>query len=85
MMSFSALGATSITIQFETGTPLFVLQELGGWESTEMVPRYAHLSAEHLAPYADRLGFVNVSTEKISWHKSVTVPGMKKGCIAATL
>ena len=32
-----------------------VLQELGGWESPEMVRRYAHLSAEHLAPYADRL------------------------------
>src|SRR5208283_3215142 len=31
------------------------LQELGGWESPEMVPRYAHLSAEHLAPHAERL------------------------------
>ena len=37
------------------GTPLFALQELGGWESTEMVRRYAHLSADHLAPWADRL------------------------------
>jgi hypothetical protein len=25
------------------------LQELGGWESPEMVRRYAHLTAEHLA------------------------------------
>ena len=25
------------------------------WESAEMVRRYAHLTAEHLAPYADRL------------------------------
>lgn len=39
----------------QQGTPLHVLQELGGWESAEMVRRYAHLSAEHLAPYADRL------------------------------
>ena len=38
------------------GTPLHALQELGGWESPEMVRRYAHFSAEHLAPYADRLG-----------------------------
>lgn len=38
------------------GTPLFVLQEMGGWASAEMVRRYAHLSADHLAPYADRLG-----------------------------
>ncbi|MFC1536998.1 tyrosine-type recombinase/integrase [Pseudomonadota bacterium] len=39
----------------QNGTPLFALQELGGWESQEMVRRYAHLSAEHLAPYADKL------------------------------
>ena len=38
------------------GTPWFVLQELGGWASAEMVRRYAHLSADHLAPYAERLG-----------------------------
>jgi hypothetical protein len=25
---------------------------LGGWESSEMVRRYAHFSVEHLAPYA---------------------------------
>jgi integrase len=36
-------------------TPLFALQELGGWESTEMVRRYAHLSAGHLAKYAGNL------------------------------
>ena len=39
----------------QNGTPLFALQELGGWESPEMVRRYAHMSADHLAPYADRL------------------------------
>ena len=33
-------------------TPLFALQELGGWESADMVRRYAHLSAGHLAKYA---------------------------------
>ena len=36
----------------QQGTPLHALQELGGWESAEMVRRYAHLSADHLAPYA---------------------------------
>ena len=30
------------------------LQELGGWNTTEMVRRYAHLSVEHLAEYANR-------------------------------
>ena len=37
------------------GTPLHALQELGGWESAEMVRRYAHLAADHLAPWAERL------------------------------
>jgi integrase len=36
----------------QAGTPLNVLQELGGWESVEMVRRYAHLSGEHLTEYA---------------------------------
>ena len=37
------------------GTPLFALQEMGGWESPEMVRRYAHLAADHLSPYAESL------------------------------
>lgn len=36
----------------QAGTPSIVLQELGGWESVEMVRRYAHLSGEHLSEYA---------------------------------
>ena len=39
----------------QNGTPLFALQELGGWQSPGMVRRYAHLAADHLAPYAERL------------------------------
>lgn len=39
----------------QAGTPLRVLQELGGWECVEMVRKYAHLSSEHLAEYVDRL------------------------------
>ena len=39
----------------QQGTPLYVLQELGGWSDYEMVRRYAHLSAEHLAQYAESL------------------------------
>lgn len=37
------------------GTPLAVLQELGGWESSEMVRRYAHLGCEHTAVYANQI------------------------------
>lgn len=35
----------------QRGTPLQVLKELGGWETLEMVQRYAHLSAAHLAQW----------------------------------
>lgn len=37
------------------GTPLSVLQELGGWHSPQMVQRYAHLSPAHLAEAAERV------------------------------
>lgn len=40
----------------QAGTPLPVLKELGGWASLEMVLRYAHLGAEHLAEHAERIG-----------------------------
>lgn len=35
------------------GTPLEVLQKLGGWNSLSMVLRYAHLAPEYLATWAD--------------------------------
>jgi integrase len=44
----------------QAGTPLHVLQELGGWETAEMVRRYAHLSSDHLAQYVDRLDNLRV-------------------------
>jgi len=48
----------------QNGTPLYALQEMGGWASTEMVRRYAHLAADHLAPFAERLCALRaVSTE----------------------
>lgn len=28
---------------------------MGGWESPEMVRRYAHRAADHLSPFAERL------------------------------
>lgn len=39
----------------QAGTPLDRLQEMGGWESVEMVRRYAHLAPEHLAADAGRI------------------------------
>ena len=37
----------------QAGTPLDVLQELGGWKSYEMVKRYGHLAVEHLRQFAE--------------------------------
>jgi integrase len=39
----------------QSGTPLNVLQELGGWSDYSMVLRYAHLAPEHLASYANNI------------------------------
>lgn len=46
----------------QAGVPLAALQEMGGWESIEMVRRYAHLSTEHLHGHAallDEIVLVN--------------------------
>lgn len=40
--------------QVQSETPLQVVKELGGWESMDMVLRYAHLSPGHLSQYANR-------------------------------
>jgi integrase len=61
----------------QSGTPLFALQELGGWESAEMVRRYAHLAADHLAPYADRLCASNVPSSEI--HGTFTAQAENQG------
>jgi integrase len=39
----------------QAGTSIQELQELGGWESVEMVRRYAHLAPENLAKAAARI------------------------------
>ncbi|MBY0498452.1 MAG: tyrosine-type recombinase/integrase, partial [Nitrosomonas sp.] len=36
----------------QKGVPLNVIQEMGAWESTEMVKRYAHLAPEQLRKHA---------------------------------
>lgn len=37
----------------QQGTPMNVLQELGGWESIEMVRRYAHMSKPQLSQHSE--------------------------------
>jgi integrase len=36
----------------QQGVPLNVIQEMGAWESPEMVQRYAHLAPEQFAQHA---------------------------------
>ncbi|WP_370557319.1 site-specific integrase [Edwardsiella tarda] len=39
----------------QSGASLSVLQEMGGWESIEMVRRYAHLAPNHLTEHARQI------------------------------
>ncbi len=39
----------------QQGVPLNVIQEMGAWESSEMVRRYAHLAPEQFARHAQVL------------------------------
>lgn len=48
------------------GTPLEVLQKLGGWETLSMVLRYAHLAPEHLAAYANNAAPIQNSKKALS-------------------
>jgi hypothetical protein len=65
----------------QAGTPLFALQEMGGWSSAEMVRRYAHLAADHLAPFAAKLCRPLASVERVVprkfGHNLVTVGKIK--------
>lgn len=42
----------------QRGTPLMVLKELGGWETIEMVQKYAHLAPSHVAAHAGTVTFL---------------------------
>lgn len=47
---------TWATLHTQAGTPMHVLQELGGWASPEMVKRYVHFTAGHLATHVEQFG-----------------------------
>jgi integrase len=49
---------TWATWQRQAGTPTHELQRLGGWRTSSMVERYAHLAPDHLAAAATRLDAV---------------------------
>jgi integrase len=54
---------TWATWHVQSGTPLHVLQKLGGWASIDMVLRYAHFTDEHLAGYAGNVSKVELVSE----------------------
>lgn len=41
----------------QSGTPLLVLKELGGWKKVDMVLKYAHLAPDHLSHHANSVTF----------------------------
>ena len=51
-LRFHDLRHTWASWHVQGGTPLPVLQELGGWASLAMVQRYAHLGQSHIAAWA---------------------------------
>lgn len=52
---FHTLRHTWASWQVQSGTPLRVLQDLGGWASLQMPSHYAHLAVGHLSGYSDRV------------------------------
>ncbi len=55
---FHDLRHTWASWHIQNGTPLMMLKEMGGWETLEMVNKYAHLSGEHLAKYSNAATFL---------------------------
>lgn len=42
----------------QAGTPLYTLKNLGGWETLEMVNKYAHLNADYMLGFAHNVTFM---------------------------
>lgn len=68
---FHDLRHTWASWHVQAGTPLFTLKELGGWETIEMVKKYAHLNAAHLLDHQKQVTFwTHGTSEKSDKHKS---------------
>ncbi|MEJ4044604.1 tyrosine-type recombinase/integrase [Erwinia sp. SLM-02] len=55
---FHDLRHTWASWHVQNGTPLLALKEMGGWETLEMVNKYAHLSGEHLSRFCNIVTFL---------------------------
>lgn len=62
----------------QAGVPLSALQEMGGWESIEMVQRYAHLAPNHLTENARHIDTIfRVDVPNLSQSGNFKAGGMK--------
>lgn len=59
---------TWATWHVQRGTPIEILQELGGWTDYKMVKRYAHFSHQHLQQYVNRAqtGLATISATSVA-------------------
>ncbi|WP_370551809.1 tyrosine-type recombinase/integrase [Citrobacter sp. BDA59-3] len=58
----------------QSGVPLSVLQEMGGWESIETVRRYAHLAPNHFTEHARQIDAIfNDDVPNMSHHENMEV------------
>lgn len=70
---FHDLRHTWASWHVQNGTPLMVLKEMGGWETLEMVKKYAHLSGEHLSKYSAQVTISTQSTIEVRKKKHLTL------------
>lgn len=62
--NFHDLRHTWASWHAQAGTPLYTLQNLGGWQTLEMVKKYAHLNAGHMLRYANNVTFTTQSDDQ---------------------
>jgi len=75
-LRFHDLRHTWASWHVQRGTPLAVLQELGGWASLAMVQRYAHLGRSHVAAWADNISGAGTSPAQVAQDPQTTsAPG----------
>lgn len=68
---FHDLRHTWASWHVQAGTPLYTLKTMGGWETLEMVNKYAHLNAEHMIEYSGNVTFTAQSSEVAQIFKQV--------------
>jgi integrase len=58
----------------QNGVTVFEVQHLGGWSSSQMVERYAHLSSAHLAAAARKLDAISYVSATVDANQEGAVP-----------